>query len=90
MQRCEPLANREVIDLFDGGRMTPGRGSRTAFSGGLAGSFIFFGGSEEIEELGQIAFIISQRVGADISFVMEMIEKLREMMSEHVRTLKAR
>src|SRR2546426_1976845 len=79
MQACKPLANGEVIDLFDCGLVS----LRALFRIRLARCFSF-GWCQEFEELSQIAFIIPQRVRADVSFVSEMIEKLGEQFIEHV------
>jgi len=35
------------------------------------------------DELGEIAFVIAQRVSADVAFVTQMIEELSEQLVEH-------
>ena len=68
MQRREPLADRDVIDLPNI--------RLAAFPLGI-------GRRQVIQKLLKIAFVISQRVRADITLVTEMIEELREKMIEH-------
>ena len=69
MQRREPFANGDVIDLFEVRRVP------------LAAPGI--GGRKMIEKLMQIAFVVSQSMDADIALVAQVIEELVEELVDH-------
>src|SRR4051794_35852718 len=50
------------------------------FKAGFGAPAFVIGWAEKIKELRQIALIVTQRVRAHVSFVAQVIEKLREMM----------
>src|ERR1043166_6063031 len=68
MQRREPLADSDVIDLPNI--------RLDAFAFGI-------GRRQVIQKLLKIALVISQCVRAEITLIMEMIEELREKIIEH-------
>src|SRR5262252_1996057 len=76
VQLRKPFANREMVDLFNRNLMTS-MGARNV-------PVWLFCGREKLEELVQIAFIIAQRMRADISFIAQVIEELSEKLINHI------
>src|ERR1041384_8455271 len=72
VRRRQPLTNCQMIDL----------GERR-----LVSLSVLISRSQVIEELAQVAFVIPQRVRADVALVAQVIEELREKISEHSTAL---
>ena len=74
MQTRKPFTNSEMIDLLD---------VWLGLSTLIFGSVRLVTGTEELPELNKIALIISQRVGADVSLIPEMIQERSAVLFQH-------
>src|SRR5258706_2105584 len=72
MERCEPLSNRQMVDLPD-----------VRF---LSLAAVWIRGRQIIEELKQVALVIAQGVRAHVALVAQMVEELCEMLIDHAGT----